>query len=158
MRAASAFILKSILSAAALLAFTACDDSDGTNGGNGGPLTQCDLDYTVKSQGGKDFGERCTQDSECRFNECIMPNASGNITNTQFGFCTRGCDCENAEAAQLTVEEKEVLECLYPSGFKSMHHVVVECDSVDDCKALDDGWTDCRLPDSGGARKVCHAI
>ncbi|MCC6620986.1 MAG: hypothetical protein IT385_07010 [Deltaproteobacteria bacterium] len=151
-----------VLSLTSILCTTAvaCDNDDGD--GNGGPLTQCVLNYESPSSGGKEFGAACTQDSECKFGECMLPNDTGNITNTKFGFCTRGCDCENADAAKIPDELKEgVLECLYPSdgggGLKEYHHVVLECNDVSECQAIDSGWTDCRLPDTGSARKVCHA-
>ncbi|HRE87541.1 MAG TPA: hypothetical protein PK095_00250 [Myxococcota bacterium] len=127
-------------------------------GGGGGSLTDCDLGYTVTNEGGKDFGEPCDNNSECRFGACVKPGTGGNITNGQFGFCSRGCDCENAEAAKLTVDEKEVLMCLYPSGFKDFHHVVVRCNEVSDCQAIDSRYTECKMPDTGGVQKVCHAL
>jgi hypothetical protein len=133
-----------------------CDSDSG--GGSGGPSTRCDLGYTVTNQGGKDFGEACDNDSECRFGACVKPGTGGNITNTKFGFCSRGCDCNNDTNARLTPAEKEVLMCLYPSGFKNFHHVTVRCNSVDDCKAIDERWTACQAPDTGGVNRICHAL
>jgi hypothetical protein len=149
---ALAFTLGLALSFSAL---AGCDDSDGN--GNGAPLTMCDLNFAAENAALKGFGRGCEQDSECAFSECLMPGTGGNITNSIFGFCTRGCDCENNTASQLPADKKEELDCLYPAGFRNMHHVVVECNSVAECQALDPRWNDCRLADSGNARKVCHA-
>jgi hypothetical protein len=139
-----------------MIGSTGCDS--GGSSGNGGPLTGCDLSFAVTNQGGKDFGEACDNNSECRFGACVKPGTGGNITNAKFGFCSRGCDCEDNVAARLTVDEKVVLMCLYPSGFKDFHHVTVRCDSVDDCKAVDPGWTECKMPDTGGIQRICHAL
>ena len=137
--------------------------SDSANGdGDNFEGTQCELSYNESNASGKDFGEACTTNAECQFGECMMPGDTGNITNEVFGFCTRGCDCEDNTAAQIPDELKDgFLDCLYPSdsagGLKDFHHVVVECSDISACTALAPGWTSCRLPDTGGARKVCHA-
>lgn len=148
--------LTAIVFALGLGMFTACD-GEGDDPGGGGSSTQCDLNFSAPNNALKDFGEGCDSDAECAFAECVMPGTPGNITNNVFGFCSRGCDCEDNVDARLTVEQKEVLDCLYPSGFKDFHHVVVECSSVADCTALDPRWNDCRFPTSGNARKTCHA-
>lgn len=124
----------------------------------GGSLTGCDLSFVVTNEGGKDFGESCASNSECRFGECIMPGTGGNITNAQFGFCSRGCNCENNTDSRIPDGDREVLLCLYPSGFKDFHHVTVRCKTVDDCKAVDAGWTDCTLPNTGAVQNLCHAL
>jgi len=124
----------------------------------GASLTGCDLGFVVTNAGGKDFGESCTNNSECRFGACIMPGTGGNITNAQFGFCSRGCDCENNTDSRIADEDGTVLLCLYPAGFKDFHHVTLRCESVEDCKAVDAGWTDCTLPNTGAVRKLCHAL
>lgn len=138
----------------------ACDDA---NGGEDAILTQCDLNFSLTNQSGKDFGESCTTNQECMFGVCMKPGDPGNITNNQFGFCTRGCDCENNEASQIPAELKEGgLECVYPSDgagtFKAKHFVAIECTDTAECQDIDPAWTDCRIPDTGSARKVCHAI
>ena len=131
--------------------------ADDENGDDGGPLTVCIYNY-LGEVAGKDFGESCTSDSECAFGECMQPGDTGNITNDTFGFCTRGCDCNNDEASQLDPDVKEVLECLYPPGNPgSDRHVVIQCTSVDDCTAVDSGWTDCATSD-GTVQKVCKAL
>jgi hypothetical protein len=161
MRTAFAIFAKSAtrrLPSLTLLAVGGLGACDSALGGTDGPLTGCTLSFAEKSAGGRDFGEACTQDSECRFGACLKPGTGGNITNAQFGFCTRGCDCEDNAASRLSTDEKEVLECLYPSGFKDLHHVVVECDTVDDCKAISEQWTECKIPDTGSVRRVCHAL
>lgn len=143
--------------ALATAAVSGCDDNGEDGNGNGGPLTMCDLNFASGNDALKGFGQGCEQDSECAFAECMMPGDQGNITNSVFGFCTRGCDCENNTASQLPDDMKEELDCLYPAGFRHIHHVVVECANVAECQALDPRWNDCRIADSGNARKVCHA-
>lgn len=130
-----------------------CDDASGSNGS----LTGCDLAFGSSDPTKKGFGEGCEQNSECEYGVCLKPGVGGNITNTIFGFCSRGCDCEDNTASRLTTDEKEVLDCLYPAGFKDLHHVVVECANVGECQELDPRWNDCRVADTGNARKVCHA-
>jgi len=135
------------------LALGACD-SDGA----GGPLTRCDFGFTVTNQGGKDFGEACSANSECRYGTCLMPGATGNLTNDVFGFCTRGCDCDNAVASRLEGDDRDNFSCLYPPGSQgSKHHVVLQCGAVSDCAAVDPRWNVCQTPSSGGARPVCQA-
>jgi len=141
------------------LAAPACDsdgDGDGTQAG-----TQCELSFTQSNAAGKDFGEACTSDAECQFGECMKPGDTANTTNSVFGFCTRGCDCENNDAARVPADRDSELECLYPTDgagtFRDYHHVVVRCSEVAECQALAAGWTDCRIPDSGTAQKVCIA-
>lgn len=165
--------MRHLVFALALGALAGCGDSDdntgtdttgggdttgGDTGGNGGSLTNCDLSYEQANPQGKGFAEGCANDNECEFGECLMPGTGGNITNNQFGFCTRGCDCENAVASQIPDGMKEELDCLYPSGFKDVHHIVVECANAAECQALDPRWTECKTPDTGGVRKVCHAL
>lgn len=151
--------MRTILCALSTLALmSACDSGDGSNNGNGGSLTSCDLSFAVTNQGGKDFGEACDSNAECRFGACVKPGTGGNITNNQFGFCSRGCDCENSDAAKLTPTEKDELMCLYPAGFKDFHHVTVRCNEVSDCQAIDSRYTECKAPDTGGVQKICHAL
>ena len=148
--------LTALVFALGLALFPACDNSDDPDG-TGGSLTQCDLNFSPGNDALKGFGEGCAQDSECAFAECILPGTPGNITNAVFGFCSRGCDCENDTASQLPDDQKEELDCLYPSGFKNFHHVVVECANTAECQALDSRWTSCESPSTGGVRKLCHA-
>lgn len=124
----------------------------------GGSLTPCDLSYAVSNEGGKDFGEPCDQNNECRYGACVKPGTGGNITNDKFGFCSRGCDCDDNAASRLTAEEKTEFTCLYPSGFKAFHHVLVQCDTVADCQAIDARYTACKMPNTGGVLRVCHAL
>ncbi len=148
--------LTAFVFALGLALLPACDNGDDPDG-TGGSLTQCDLNFSAGNDTLKDFGEGCAQDSECAFAECILPGTPGNITNAVFGFCSRGCDCENDTTAQLPDDQKEELDCLYPSGFKNFHHVVVECANTAECQALDSRWTSCESPSTGGVRKLCHA-
>lgn len=138
------------------LAFTGCDS--GGDGGTGGPLTVCDFNYKVKNATGKEIGQACESDSECEYNVCLKPGATGNLTNAQFGFCTRGCDCNEDVASRIPVEEKDLLSCLYPPGNQGkQHHVVLKCNGVSDCTDVEPAWTSCTTPSSGGARPVCQA-
>jgi len=131
---------------------------DGTASTTCGALTCCDFGYVETNAAGLDFGEACTEDVECRFGTCLQPGAEGNLTNDVFGFCTRGCDCENAEAARLVGSERDELSCLYPPGSQGRtHHVVMQCSSVSDCAAVDPRWNVCQTPSAGGARPVCQA-
>jgi len=140
-----------------LAPLTACDNADDSNGGGGGSVTQCDFAFGNEDTAKKDFGEGCESDSECAFGVCLKPGTSGNITNSVFGFCTRGCDCENATSSQIPDGEEEVFDCLYPAGAKTKHHIVVQCANLAECQALDPRWTECSNPSSGNARKVCQA-
>ena len=131
----------------------ACDSSGSTP--DDGPLTTCAYSFT-KGTGTKAFGQACTQDSDCEF-VCIMPGAAGNTTNEKFGFCTRGCDCNNDESSRLTSEQKTTLTCLYPYGDQGANrHVAVRCSTVADCTAVDPGWTECNMP-GVGVNKTCLA-
>lgn len=138
----------------------ACDSNNGD--GNGDPATGCNLNFAVTNANGKAFGEGCTADSECMYNECYLPGETGNDTNSVFGFCTRGCDCEDNRDAQIPDGFDELLDCRYPTDgagtFKLYHHIVVQCNDVSECQALDPRWTSCELPNNeGGARDVCAA-
>lgn len=114
-------------------------------------------DYSTTDLGaGKGLGEACTEHYECRYGLCLPPG-DGNLVNTQFGFCTRGCDCGDT-TTQLTAAEKESYVCLLPPGNQGRwRHVVPKCHSVDDCKALSPQWTQCKQLTSGGVDFTCHA-
>jgi hypothetical protein len=133
-------------------------DTTGGGGDTGGSLTGCDWPYSVVNAAGKQFGEGCTSNAECIYNACVMPGDPGNITNSQVGFCSRGCDCNNDTNAQIPADQKDNFDCLYPSGFVNRHHIVVECTNLGVCQGLDSRWTECKLPNTGGARRVCHAL
>lgn len=136
----------------AAMTFTACGD------GSSGPLTKCDLSYKVKNEGGKGFGEACSHNDECLYGACVLPEASGNITNALFGFCSRGCDCNEDTESNLVGNERQEFSCLYPSGYKNFHHVVKNCRSLSECQAIDPRYTECSPPDSGGINKICQAF
>jgi|GEM_PF-1800809 len=120
------------------------------------PGGKCDY-VAIDQGGGGAYGEACTNNADCLWGECLQTFEGGNLTNQVFGFCTRGCDCGTTET-QLTTDEKEVLMCIYPPGNqRKWAHVVVRCNSLADCQALDPRWTDCRLPSAGGVQAVCHA-
>ena len=131
-----------------------------TGGSSSGPNTTCTYNYANGDGSKKGFGEECTSDDECAFGECMMPGDSGNITNAQFGFCTRGCDCNDDDAARLSDEEKEVYECIYPpTPDQNSRHVVVECreGGLPACLAVSSLYTECATSD-GTARTVCKAL
>lgn len=151
-----------LVSAAAMV--LGCSSIGG--GGSSGPgfeVTGCDLSFKSTNSGGKLLGEQCTENSECAYNECMKVGQFGNYVNTQFGFCTRGCDCENDKSSQLSAEEKQSYVCVYPTSDSTHssnqaaqhHHVVLVCSNDADCEAM--GWTTCRNLTTGGLAKVCHA-
>ncbi len=119
--------------------------------------TCCDLRFTTPIPNLTAFGGGCTDDRECVFQECMMPGDPGNTTNSLFGFCTRGCDCNGSDAAKLSEEEKKEYACVYPTGFASARHVVIYCQTLNDCLTRDPRWTACKSPSSGGLKKVCMA-
>ena len=131
-----------------------------TGGGSSGPYTVCTYNYSNGDTSKTGFGQPCSSDDECAFGECMMPGDQGNITNTQFGFCTRGCDCNDDESSRLSTEEKEVFECIYPpSPDQNARHIVVECreGGLAACQAVSSLYTECSYSD-GTARKVCKAL
>lgn len=169
------YVARGVLCALVPFAIAACGDDDegtpdGTSGGNDADansetqpdgqtgVTSCDFPFVLVDAEAGVFGEGCESNADCAYGVCMLPGAPGNITNAQFGFCSRGCDCNNDTSSQIPSGEKENFDCLYPSGFVRSHHIVVECANITNCTALDQRWTDCKLPDSGGARKVCHAL
>lgn len=140
-----------------LLGLPGCDSLPGVGDDGGFQGTQCIYSYSLDGAG-SELGESCDADAECGTGVCMQPGDSGNITNNTFGFCTRGCDCDDSEAAKIPTEDKEILECLYPPGNQGVdHHVVIECLTLSDCTDIDPAWTDCATS-SGTARKVCQAL
>jgi hypothetical protein len=121
--------------------------------------TCCDFRYQSPTPGLKSFGAGCTEDQECVFNVCLKPGAGGNVTNTVFGFCTRGCNCNEDTASQLTDTEKLTLECANPPGNQGgWRHVILQCETLADCREADPRWTDCRVQsDFGTLKKICIA-
>ncbi|MGM0577927.1 MAG: hypothetical protein ACQEXJ_19530 [Myxococcota bacterium] len=112
-----------------------------------------------EKQDAKPIGAACEHDLECAYGECLLPGEDGNLTNDLFGFCTRGCDCNEREASRLTEDEEDVYECLVPPGSQgSLKHVVPKCSTVEDCEAVDPGWTGCALGLPGTAAKLCTAL
>ncbi len=117
-----------------------------------------------------DFGRACTTDADCSHGACILPGMEGNITNNLFGFCSRGCDCDDAAAAKLSSED-ETYHCVYPGGCfigesqGAWRHAALRCSSVEDCQMVDSRYTHCATTDSmtvvedtcGSLRKVCQA-
>ena len=148
---------------------TSC--KSGTVLGDEDPLSTCTYGFTSINSGGKTIGERCDDNSECEFGVCLQPgeggnredecgNASNGPVNTQFGFCTRGCDCNNDTNSRLTEEQKLTLVCYNgPTGSEGkLKFVLPRCDSLDDCAAFDSGYTKCSLPPNGsGVFKGCLA-
>lgn len=150
-----------ICSGAACEAFSSSSGSgSSTGGGSSGPYTTCTYNYSNGDTSKKGFGEECASDDECAFGECMMPGDSGNITNGQFGFCTRGCDCNDDTASRLSDAEKEVFECIYPpTPDQNSRHIIVECreGGIAACQAVSLLYTECSTSD-GTARKVCKAL
>jgi hypothetical protein len=153
-RSISAALLALVATSGGLVAGAGCD-----SGGGGGPSTKCQIPVGTEDPTKLSFGERCTTDQECAFGTCLMPGEPGNITNTKFGFCTRGCDCGDDEASSLTEEEKEEYVCLYtPSPDQHRRHVVLRCDTggVASCTAVDAEYNTCKA--DYGVRKYCQAL
>lgn len=138
------------------LALAGCDVFSG--GGHEGPYTLCELNYTLGDAGLRGLGESCESDDDCQYAECIKPGDGGNLINTDFGFCSRGCDCDDKNDSRLSLEEKADLLCVYPPGeHKHRRFVVPRCNTLADCQALDPKWTSCRQIEVGGTSRVCHA-
>ncbi|MGB0588668.1 MAG: hypothetical protein ACPGU1_03215 [Myxococcota bacterium] len=144
-------------------------DGSGTAGNDGPPSTDCLYPFGSADLG-QDFGQGCTSDDECAHGTCMLPGAEGNVTNAVFGFCTRGCDCDDAADAKLSSED-DTYHCVYPGGCfigesqGAWRHAVLKCSTVEDCQAVDPRYTDCATTDSktvvedtcGSLRKVCQA-
>jgi hypothetical protein len=140
-------------------------DSQGSSTGDDDPLTFCEYSFVVVNAGGKSIGQSCTSNAECEFGECVLPGSGGNpagddAVNTQFGYCSRGCDCENDTDSRLTDEEKQTLVCYNgPAGTQGkFKHILPRCSSVADCAAFDSGYTSCALPNGSGVFKTCLAL
>lgn len=149
------FVALSLFSLAVALYLPGCDTNGDDDNNGDGPLTVCKYSYTVSNASAGDYGTRCTSNADCKYGVCFKPSDDGNLTNTQFSFCTRGCDCDNAEAAKLTDEEKVNYFCLYPGCMFSgqsqgaWRHVVPRCNSVADCTAIDPSYNKCANPGCG---------
>lgn len=151
-RTASAAFLLACLLASTFAPVAACD-SDGDDG----PSTKCQIPIGSEDPSKLDFGERCQADEECAFGTCLLPGEPGNATNALFGFCTRGCDCNDDPASNLTNEEKDAFVCLRPmTPDQHRRHVVLRCSSLGDCTDIDAEYSDCAVP-QGSAQKVCFA-
>ena len=117
-----------------------------------------------------DYGFACDSADDCAHQTCIMPGDDGNITNDVFGFCSRGCDCDDAEVAKLP-SDGPVHNCVYPGGCfvgqsqGAWRHAVLKCSTLEDCTAVDARYTDCSTTSSmtvvddtcGNLKKVCQA-
>jgi hypothetical protein len=160
---------------AAALILGGCDSILGTSN-TLTPATQCLYNYTAQSsEAVEDFGQPCTKNDECAYGVCMIPGDSGNITNNVFGFCTRGCDCEcvsGQECPQSVKGSDPNWSCVYPGGCFTgqsqgqWRYVMPKCGSIDDCKAIDERYTDCSKTylkntsesTCGQEAKVCMAI
>ena len=148
-----AFVTALTLASAPAL-YIGCDSGSSSTDG---PATFCTYSFaTPTTPGTKKMGEECAADGDCETGVCVKVGDAGNTQNTQFAFCSRGCDCENDTTSRLTTEEKKSYICLYPSGDQgSNHHVVPFCASLSDCTALSAKWTACS---SVQATKACSAL
>lgn len=142
---------------ASLLVSAGCDS--GTTGGQSGPYTRCDYGIVEKNPNTGGYSEACESSADCDYGVCLKPGDAGNTTNTAFGFCSRGCDCNDDVNSRLSPDEKlEGWSCLYPTTpAQHKRHVVLQCSSVAQCQTFDARWNACRLPEAGGSRRVCHA-
>ena len=153
-----------------------CELVDGVGSNTLTPATQCLYNYTLRqADSGPDFGQACTAPEQCAYGVCMLPGAVGNITNDIFGFCTRGCDCDcvaGDECPQSVSGQDPLYSCVYPGGCfpgqsqGQWRHVAPKCNSLDDCKELDERYTHCtktylmNASDStcGQEAKVCMAL
>ncbi len=146
--------------------------AEGTGGeGGGDPLgvnsscgsaTCCEFPYDTEltDPAGEllPAGAHCTADAQCATTFCLLPGEDGNITNSLFGFCTRGCNCNDDTASQLSAEDKPSYECLLVSGGQgAWRHVVPSCKTPADCAEHAAGWNACKAPSTGGIKPICHA-
>jgi hypothetical protein len=140
---------------------TGCDLAGGGSGTEDeGPLTTCKFSYSP-GQGAGSIGASCASGADCEYAVCIAPGDTGNYTNQGFSFCSRGCECDNSQAAKIPEDRKDTLECLYTNsadGGAGYRHAVPQCISLDDCTAINPGYTSCAIPDHGSAAKVCQAL
>jgi len=140
-------------------------DAQGGSTGGDPPLSVCQYGFVAVNPGGKSMGQSCTADAECEFDVCLMPGDPGNpgtseAVNTKFGFCTRGCDCNNDTDSRLTDEEKVNFVCYNgPLGSEGkLKFVLPRCATVDDCASFDSGYSSCALPRGSGVFKTCLAL
>jgi hypothetical protein len=148
-----------------------CDSgSDGTDG----PTSQCLYGYGTAGAT-SDFGVACTSNADCQYGVCMQPGDKGNITNAAFGFCTRGCDCDDSTASRVSGDDEALYSCAYPGGCfvgqskGGWRHVVPRCTTLADCTAIDSRYTLCGSTSSsvvfsdpayagcGQLDKVCQA-
>jgi len=157
-----------LLSAALGMCLTGALGCDQLTGGDG-PTTTCEYPYGATNLE-KDFGEACTENSECAHGLCMLPGMDGNITNNVFGFCSRGCNCDDSLDAQITSQDPDH-NCVEPGGCfvgasqGGWRHAAVRCSTLDDCQAIDSRYTDCSTTDQktvvedtcGSLKRVCQA-
>jgi hypothetical protein len=160
---------------AAFVGVISCDVSgggsaDGASSSEDAELSTCTYPFVKVNAGGKTIGQRCSANSECEYDFCMMPGMAGNGTgefgvasnlpvNTQFGFCSRGCDCNNDTTSRLTDEEKLSQVCYYgPVGSQGkVRFVMAKCTDVSACAGVDSGYSECAKPNGSGTTKACLA-
>ena len=153
---------------AAIVALAGCDAVSDATGIGGGSSTTCQYAYGASGTA-EDFGQACTADSDCAHNVCMMPGENGNITNEVFGFCTRGCDCDESQDATLAGSDPNY-DCVYPGGCYvgtsqgAWRYAAPKCASIDDCLSIDSRYTHCAdtnqmtvVEETCGLHKVCQA-
>ncbi len=136
-------------------AFTGTSSSDPL-----GPSTSCGFSLANSvNPGKKAIGQSCASGADCETNVCVLATDAASVTNKQFGFCSRGCDCANDKASILTAEQKAKFTCIYPpSPNQTKRHMVLQCSSPEACQQVDAGWTGCTNQISGTSFKVCTAL
>lgn len=141
---------------------------DGDNGDDG-PATSCLYNYEASTVA-SDFGEACSVDDDCNHGVCLQPGEQGNVTNAVFGFCTRGCDCDDSTDAGVSGADG-TYSCVYPGSCfagqsqGAWRYVVPKCSSIDDCTAIDSRYNKCTPTGSetvtdtscGQLHSVCQA-
>ncbi|MEZ4269110.1 MAG: hypothetical protein R3F39_22370 [Myxococcota bacterium] len=146
---------------AAGFSLSACDLFGGDDG-TSGPATTCSYP-TSEGTSGKEIGASCTTNAECATNFCMMPGATGNLSNEVFGFCSRACDCNDDASTRVATEDANIYECVYPAGNQGKNrHVVLECTNVADCRDVDPAWSECfngsSLVGIGTIKKICASF
>lgn len=128
------------------------------------PLTTCTYGFELLNPEGKTLGQGCSVDSDCQFGVCMEPGDLGNAPgedaiNSKFGFCTRGCDCNEDTDSRLTDEEKVDFLCYVgpPGSQGKLKYVLPRCQTVADCLDVDPGYDTCALPGGSGVFKACVA-
>jgi hypothetical protein len=122
---------------------------------------------TIKFPDGKDLGFQCAKDEDCKYGLCYK----GSITSfaTDFGVCTKRCDCGENSDCSLEGTYPQSIEAYFvcqrpsissqPEGQKDTltAFCMAQClHGVDECDRYGDFYTDCDYPETGlTTRTLC---